>query len=186
MKRRTRQNPFALPTFALLFVFALLILTQLGCNGGDKEDGDTDPTLGKSGAGDERIGRGESWGVDVKNACLVDTETVEAGVTSEVTEPQRIVGMSTGGNIEDPAITCARAEKKAKRDLSKKIWEAGNEKCQEWEKAPDGGEDCKAVRSDLHGPDISCECDTSNADPVVGGTVNTKCKGPEVNFVCDP
>ena len=164
-------------------MLAILILTMLGCNG---EERDTDATLEKPGASDERIGRGESWGVDAKNACLVDTETVESGLTSEVTEPQSIVGLSTGGNIEDPAITCKRAEKKAKAELSKKIWDAGNEACQQWQKAPDGGEDCKAVRGDLHGPDISCECDDSNADPLVGGSVTAKCKGPEVNFVCDP
>lgn len=139
----------------------------------------------------------DAWGVDVKNACLVDTVTVESGTEDSKTQSQdtfntgsRMTEGEVAGSAEGKAA-CAAAKAEARKELPKKLWEAGDKLCMQEEKAPAGKKECKAIRGNLHGPDIQCSCSFEGLNPIQEKSskwrVTATCRATKnVTYVCDP
>ncbi len=143
------------------------------------------------------IAQSDAWGVDVKNACLVDTVTVKSGTEDSKTQSQdtfntdsRMTEDEVAGSAEGKAA-CAAAKAEARKELPKKLWEAGDKLCMQEGKAPEGKKECKAIRGNLHGPDITCSCEFKGLNPIQGKSskwrVTATCRATkDVTYVCDP
>lgn len=143
----------------------------------------------------------DSWDVDVAHACLVDSETVKGGSTDTKVErdfkTKRRTDRAGAASSDQGKAACEAAKDEARKALPGKLWDQGDKLCQQWQKAPEGKKDaekkpeqCRAVRGNLHGPDIKCSCDFSGQNPIEGLSdewkVTATCTAPDVRYVCDP
>ena len=148
------------------------------------------------------IQESDSWDVQVAHACLVDSETVKAGTVDSKAERDFKTKSRTneaGAAASDQGkAACEEAKDEARKALPGKLWEQGDKQCHQWDKAPEGKkgdekkkpEQCRAVRGNLHGPDIKCSCDFKGQNPIQGLSdewkVTATCGAPDVKYVCDP
>jgi hypothetical protein len=139
----------------------------------------------------------DSWRVQVKNACLVDSVRVRAGsVPSEQDQDFQTDKFTddpkTAGDTAQGKAACANAKESARKELPAKLWAAGDKLCSEWEKAPPNKarKACFAVRGSLEADSITCSCGFEPQDPKFDDTrkwrAKARCVAPDVKYVCDP